>query len=93
MRSTDDAMLQMRTVSHEAQRTVQTARTHAEALIREISGQGPQKTLGRGFAMVKNGSGKTVASAASVEPGTSIQVTFHDGALDAHVIQPSQEAP
>ena len=91
-RSTEDALHHMRTVSQEARRTVQTALTHSEALVREISGQGPQKTLGRGFAMVQNERGKTIASAASVEPGAAIQVTFHDGALDARVIQPSKEA-
>lgn len=91
-RSAEDAQLHMRTVGEEAHRTVQTARTRSEALIREISGQGPQKTLGRGFAMVRNERGATVASAASVEPGTSIQVTFHDGALDARVLQAKQEA-
>ena len=92
MRSTEDAVLHMKTVRQEAQRTVQTARAYSEALIREISGQGPQKTLGRGFAMVQNERGKTVASAASIEPGAAIQVIFHDGALDARVIQPSKEA-
>jgi len=90
-RSTENVGLHLRTVEQEAQRSVQSARTNSEALMREISGQGPQKTLGRGFAMVQAEDGKTIASAANVPPGAAIQVTFHDGALDARVQPKSEE--
>lgn len=90
-RSSENLCLQLRTVEQEAQRSVQLARTESEALMREISGQGPQKTLGRGFAMVQAEDGKTVSSAANVLPGAAIQVTFHDGALGARVVQPKSE--
>jgi exodeoxyribonuclease VII large subunit len=87
-RSGETVGLHLRTVEQEALRSVRLARTGSEALMREISGQGPQKTLGRGFAMVQAEDGKTIASAANVQPGAAIQVTFHDGALDARVVQP-----
>jgi len=90
-RSRESVGLHLRTVEQEAQRSVRLARTGSEALMREISGQGPQKTLGRGFAMVQAEDGKTIASAANVQPGAAIQVTFHDGALDARVVQPKSE--
>jgi exodeoxyribonuclease VII large subunit len=90
-RSEEDVRLHLRTVEQEAQRSVQGARIGSEALMREISGQGPQKTLGRGFAMVQAENGKTIASAASVPRGAGIRVTFHDGSLDARVVQPKRE--
>lgn len=64
---------------------VVTARTGAEALMREIAGQGPQKTLARGFAHVRDAQGKTVISAAAVQDGSQISVAFHDGSVPAQV--------
>jgi len=77
----------MKTVAREAGRSIEVARTDSEALVREVSGQGPQKTLGRGFAMVRNADGKTIANASDVQGEDSIQVNFHDGAVNARVVK------
>jgi exodeoxyribonuclease VII large subunit len=64
---------------------VASSRTSTEALIREVAGQGPQKTLARGFAHVRGAGGETIMSAYQVSGGARIKVTFHDGVLPAEV--------
>jgi exodeoxyribonuclease VII large subunit len=68
-----------------ARRCVTSAKTDAEALLREIAGQGPQKTLARGYAHVRDSGGKTVMSAAGLATNSEFSVTFHDGTIPAHV--------
>jgi len=68
---------------HSARQQVIVARTAAEALMREISGQGPQKTLARGFAHVRDSRGRTILSARSLAAGDEFSVTFHDGMVGA----------
>jgi exodeoxyribonuclease VII large subunit len=65
--------------------TVKTARTSSDALIREVTGQGPKKTLARGFAVVRSKSGKTVTSAKAAKAAGTMEVTFNDGAVQASV--------
>lgn len=68
-----------------ALRVVQDAKSKSEALMREITGQGPAKTLGRGFAMVRDAGGKPVTRVGHVAPGQSVSVQFSDGAVGAKV--------
>ena len=68
-----------------ALRVVQDAKSKSEALVREITGQGPAKTLGRGFAMVRDAGGKPLTRVGHVAPGQSISVQFSDGAVGAKV--------
>ena len=68
-----------------ALRVVQDAKSKSEALVREITGQGPAKTLGRGFAMVRDAGGKPVTRVGHVAPGQSVSVQFSDGAVGAKV--------
>lgn len=72
-------------VSNEAMRALQGASSGTAALMREIAGQGPEKTLGRGFAMVRDTDGKTITTAAHASAGSPIQVTFRDGTIRARV--------
>lgn len=67
------------------QQTIKTARASSDALIREVTGQGPKKTLARGFAVVKSESGKTVTSAKAAKAAGTMEVTFNDGAVRASV--------
>lgn len=60
-----------------ARRTLSDARTNAQALMREIAGQGPEKTLNRGFALVRDTTGQVVTSATT--PDTHITIEFRDG--------------
>lgn len=69
------------TLFERAQQTVRTARTASDALVREVTGQGPRKTLSRGFAVVKTKDGKTVTSAKAAKAAKRMQVTFNDGAV------------
>lgn len=72
-------------LADDARQRLATARTGTEALMREIAGQGPQKTLARGFAHVRDTQGKTVMSAVALTDGSVINVMFHDGSVTAHV--------
>jgi exodeoxyribonuclease VII large subunit len=68
-----------------SRQTIRDASTGAQALFREVAGQGPQKTLGRGFAIVRGTDGKTLTSAESAASAESIEVAFSDGKVDATV--------
>ena len=54
--------------------------------MREITGQGPDKTLNRGFAIVRNAMGKPITSLAQAAPDQHIEIQFRDGTTleDAH---------
>jgi exodeoxyribonuclease VII large subunit len=58
----------------------------ARALMLEITGQGPHKTLARGFAVVRDaGSGRTLQRASELAPGQVLTIQFHDGEVGAQV--------
>jgi exodeoxyribonuclease VII large subunit len=75
----------MRETAERATRGVDIAAERSQALFREIAGQGPQKTLRRGFAVVRSTAGDAVTSVASVQPGKAVQVDLHDGTVRAVV--------
>jgi exodeoxyribonuclease VII large subunit len=68
-----------------ARRQVLDARTRAESTIREIAGQGPEKTLGRGFAVVRAEDGTTITGATAAREAGDLQIEFRDGRLPARV--------
>jgi len=70
-------------------RIVIEATTSSEALMREVAGQGPEKTLGRGFAFVRAADGRTVTSAANISGGDNINIQFRDGIVPARAVQGS----
>lgn len=72
-------------VTERAHDTVHDAASRAQSLFREIAGQGPQKTLSRGFAIVRDTNGKTLTSAARTANAKTIEVIFQDGKLEAAV--------
>lgn len=57
------------------------ARDAADALMREVAGQGPSKTLARGFAVVRNESGETVTNQEAGCAAATLVIEFHDGAV------------
>jgi exonuclease VII large subunit len=57
----------------------------AEATFREVVAQGPEKTLGRGFAVVKSGTGQVITSAAAAGEAAEVRLQFQDGSIDASV--------
>lgn len=66
-----------------ASSSLDVAGDRAQALFREVAGQGPQKTLRRGFAVVRSSEGKTLTTIADVEDGTHIEVSLRDGVVGA----------
>jgi exodeoxyribonuclease VII large subunit len=72
-------------VFERAQQSVRSARADADSLMREVAGQGPKKTLARGFAVVKARDGKTVTSAKAAVEAAEMTVTFNDGVVHAAV--------
>lgn len=85
-RTSRDAAGTLAGLMHGARQKVAGARSGTDALLREISGQGPHKTLARGFAHVRDSSGRTVMNASSLIAGNEFNVTFHDGAINAKVL-------
>jgi len=63
----------------------------AESTFREVVAQGPQKTLGRGFAVVRSAEGGVITSAAAAEEAPGLQVQFQDGSIDASVIRDKEK--
>ena len=72
-------------VAEGARRVVGDARGHSEALMREIAGQGPAKTLGRGFAIVRSIDGNTLTRRDDATLGQALTVEFSDGLIGARV--------
>ncbi|CAN7783041.1 exodeoxyribonuclease VII large subunit [Variovorax sp. LjRoot175] len=64
------------------------ARANSDALMREIAGQGPDKTLNRGFAIVRDAEGKPITSLHQAEPDQVIEIQFRDGTMSAHTGKP-----
>lgn len=77
--------LAAREVTAAARRTVEDARTASTALFREVAGQGPAKTLTRGFAIVRDGNGKPVSSVTQVVSGAALELEFRDGRVATQV--------
>lgn len=73
-------------VQVQARLALRQARQDSRALMREIAGQGPEKTLARGFAIVRDDAGRTLQRAAEVHPGQALQIQFHDGRVDAQAL-------
>ena len=64
---------------------IRETRQSSTALFREILGQGPEKTLGRGFVIVKNQQGRAVTSKSSVVAGDQLNIQFRDGIVPIQV--------
>lgn len=69
----------IRRVAEQASATLDLARSNALSLVREVAGQGPEKTLARGFAIVRTDDGKTVTSSAQAQGTPVLQIQFRDG--------------
>jgi exodeoxyribonuclease VII large subunit len=72
-------------VERQALNTLRWGAEAAEATFREVVAQGPEKTLGRGLAVVHSATGEIVTSAAAASDAESLQVQFQDGSIDATV--------
>lgn len=84
-RSREDIQLELREVTTYSRRALSDAKTTSTALFREIAGQGPEKTLGRGFAIIRNAEGEPITSKTSVKVGEDLDIEFRDGHVTTQV--------
>ena len=70
-------------VGTSSRQNLRESKDRSEALIREIAGQGPDKTLKRGFALVRSQDGKPVTRAAQTTTGAALEIEFSDGKVNA----------
>ncbi|MBH9553953.1 exodeoxyribonuclease VII large subunit [Inhella gelatinilytica] len=92
-RAEDGANQAMVAVGAGSRRWIADASSNATALFREITGQGPQKTLGRGFALVRSPGGAVISSATGAPLGVRIEIEFHDGRMRARTEAFKEETP
>ena len=61
-------------------------RQESEALLREVLGQAPERTLGRGFVLLRDPvSGLPITRKAATKPRQAVVVQFHDGSIQARL--------
>lgn len=70
-------------VGSSARLQVRDAAARSEALLREIAGQGPEKTLRRGFALVRDHLGKPITRSVQTPNRSPIEIQFSDGTVSA----------
>jgi exodeoxyribonuclease VII large subunit len=73
-----------RSVAERSRQAVSQAKLASQSLAREIAGQGPQKTLGRGFALVRSGGAVITGARQAVDSagqGAAIEISFTDGTV------------
>jgi exodeoxyribonuclease VII large subunit len=75
----------LRAMGQLARRSLHEATTSSAAPFREIAGQGPEKTLGRGFALVRDAQGNIVTGVTQVTAGQPINLQFRDGSVTGRV--------
>lgn len=80
-----DAKLHMDNIVAGSQRLVDDRRKTSQMLFREISGQRPEKTLSRGFALSRDGNGKIITSAAVASEQTTMIVQYFDGSVNVEL--------
>jgi exodeoxyribonuclease VII large subunit len=77
------ATLALESIELASRQSLHDAAAGSEGLIREISGQGPDKTLRRGFALVRSADGKTISRASQTASGVALAIEFSDGTVTA----------
>ncbi len=82
-RARDATRRGLQEVADHARRIAGEASSRSEALVREVAGQGPDKALARGFAIVRSADGATLTSAKRSRPGEAIDIQFRDGRMAA----------
>ena len=76
----------MITVQDQAQRHIQQATQLSTALFREIMGQGPEKTLARGFALLSKNN-QIISCADDLHVGDTVDIRFNRSQLRAQITE------
>ena len=89
-RSAQTVDIRLQQVGERALAQAERGRSNAQALMREIAGQGPDKTLARGFAIVRLEDGQPVTTSAMAQGARTLHIEFKDGAA---VVRPLEHIP
>lgn len=73
-------------IQQDSQRCLSAAATNTESLFREVTGQGPIRTLKRGFALVRSTSGLPVTHANEITEQDTLNIQFAHGSVQINVI-------
>lgn len=93
-RASDFSAHALQEVHSGSRQALRQASESSRALMREVAGQGPDKTLARGFAIVRDaGSGQVLQRAAELKAGQALQIQFHDGQRLAQAAGPADPSP
>lgn len=80
-----------------SRQSLRRARDDAQGVFREIAGQGPDRTLNRGFALATRPDGRALTRASDANEGDAVHVRLRDGVLRTRVegvepdLRPSQD--
>ena len=80
-KAADDLDCDLNSVSRGARSLLEVVRREVEANTRIVIGLGPQATLRRGFAIVRDAEERPVTSRAAAMKNTEFAVQFHDGTV------------
>ena len=93
-RASDFSAHALQEVHSGSRQALRQASESSRALMREVAGQGPGKTLARGFAIVRDASsGQVLQRAVELRPGQPLQIQFHDGQRLAQAAGPADPSP
>ena len=74
----------MDNIVKDAHAHIRTGKTKSQDWMREILGQGPDKTLKRGFTITSNTTtGATITKSTQIAPNLPITIQFSDGTIEA----------
>ncbi len=79
------------TVFQNGQQQLELANQQVEAMGREILGIGPQATLRRGFAVVRDQNGAPIVSAVQARQEPVLNIEFRDGIVDVLPVDPKEK--
>lgn len=82
----------MEQVATLARRTVADAARQSESLMREVAGQGPDKTMSRGFAIVRDARGTPLTRVQDAASRQVVHIEFHDGRATARIQTSEQDS-
>jgi len=77
----------MQDIGRAARRTVIQAKTDVASHFQSVVGMGPNRTLQRGFAIVRDNADATVTSAAQAAIKNDLEIEFRDGRIAVHIIR------
>ena len=77
------ALVASQELSRAARRALEQRRTALSSLAGRLDALSPLATLGRGYAVATDGSGRTLASSADFSPGAAFALRLRDGTVDA----------